>query len=329
MKTVVTGGGGFLGRRIVERLLAEGEAVRVVGRGAYPDLEARGIECVRADLAERDAARRALEGAGAVIHCAAKAGVWGPRAEYERCNVQATRAVLEACRAHGIERLVHTSTPSVCFDGADQRGASELPYARRFLAHYPRTKAAAERAVLAANGPSLATIALRPHLLFGPGDPHLVPRLLARAEAGRLAVVGDGRNEVSLTYVDDAAHAHVCALRALVAGAPCAGRAYFVANVESVRLWEWIAALLERLGRPALRRRIPLGAAWTAGALCEVLWRALARPGEPPMTRFVALQLARSHTYDVSPLARDLGYVEQVGLARGTDRLVESLRRVD
>lgn len=325
MKVVVTGGGGFLGRRVVEQLVSGGETVRVVGRGAQPDLAARGIECVRADLGERDQALRALRGADAVIHCAAKAGVWGPRAEYERCNVLATRHVLEACRVHGIARLVHTSTPSVCFDGRDQHGASELPTARRFLAHYPRTKAEAERAVLAANGPELATVALRPHLIFGPGDPHLVPRLVARAEAGRLAVVGDGRNEVSLTYVDDAAHAHVCALRALGRGARCAGRAYFVANAEPVRLWEWIGRLLERLGRPAPRQRVPLGVAWTAGALCELAWLALARPGEPPMTRFVALQLARSHTYDVGPLARDLGYAEQVGLVRGTDRLVASL----
>lgn len=321
MRVAVTGGGGFLGRRVVELLADAGHTVRVVGRSRYADLEQRGLDCVQADLSDRAQALRALEGVEAVVHCAAKAGVWGPREEYERANVDATRHVLEAARTHGIARLVHTSSPSVCFDGRDHVRVAEAPYPARYLAAYPATKAAAERLVLAANDARLATVALRPHLIFGPGDPHLVPRLIDRAAAGKLAVVGSGTNRVSLTYVDDAAWAHVDALGALAPGAACAGRAYFVANAEDVVLWDWVRDLLRHVGVPAPRRRVPLPVAYAAGAAAEAVWRATARSGEPPMTRFVALQLARTHTYDVAPLERDLGHRERFGVRAGTERL--------
>lgn len=321
----VTGGAGFLGRRVVELLLEEGYRVRSISRGDYPDLAAMGVECVRADLADPERAASSVAGVDAVVHCAAKAGVWGPRAGFERANVDATRNVIEACLRHGVGRLVHTSSPSVCFDGRDHRSAGDLPLATRFLAAYPETKARAERMVLEANGPDLATVALRPHLIFGPRDPHLVPRLLERAGARRLAIVGDGTNEVSLTHVDNAAGAHVDALRALAPDAPCAGRGYFVANQEPVRLWEWIAEVLERTGRPPIRRRVPLALARTLGAACELLWTVGRLAGEPPMTRFVALQLARSHSYDLSGLREDVGYVERVSLREGTEAMLASL----
>jgi len=321
VRALVTGGGGFLGRRIVELLLERGDEVTSVSRGRYPQLEALGAGCLQADLADRRATLDAIQGAEVVFHVAAKAGVWGPRREYERTNVLATRHVIEACRAAGVGRLVFTSSPSVCFDGRDHlRAGNDLPYAEHYLAHYPRTKAEAERAVLAANGGELATVALRPHLIFGPRDPHLLPRLVARAERGRLAVVGSGENEVSVTYVDNAAWAHLDAAQALAPGAACAGRAYFVAGAEPVRLWDWIADLLQRLDKPAVRRRVPSTVARAAGAVCELLWRVARLRGEPPMTRFLALQLARSHSYDLGPIERDLGYRERVGMPEALER---------
>lgn len=323
MRAVVTGGGGFLGRRLVLMLLADGAEVTSISRVSYPELEALGVRCVQADLSQADGFADAIQGADVVFHVAAKAGYWGPRAGYWKANVEGTRNVLEACRLGGVRRLVYTSSPSVCFDGREHVEASnDLPHATRFLAAYPASKAAAENLVLAANGPDLATVALRPHLIFGPGDPHLIPRLVQRARAGKLVIVGDGRNRVGLTHVDNAAHAHICAARALEPGAACAGRAYFVTNEESVVLWEWIAALLERLGVAPPRRRLPLVAARALGALAEFAWLALRLSGEPPMTRFVALQLATTHTYDMQPARRDLGYEEQVGMAEATDRLV-------
>jgi nucleoside-diphosphate-sugar epimerase len=328
LKVAVTGGGGFLGRRIVEMLREEGTRVLSISRGHYPELEALGVECRQADLSDKSAIRAALEGADAVIHVAAKAGVWGKRSEFMATNVTGTENVLAACAALGIGRLVYTSSPSVCFDGQDHLDASnDLPRARRFLSPYPESKALAEALVLDANSPQLATVALRPHLIFGPRDPHLVPRLLESAEQGRLARIGDGRNRVSLTHVDNAAFAHVCALRALGPEAPCAGQAYFVCNRQAVVLWDWINGLLKQLKRAPVTRSLPLSLACAAGAVCEAAWTLLPLKGEPPMTRFVALQMARSHSYDLGPLERDLGYREKLDMATATAHLVADLRR--
>jgi nucleoside-diphosphate-sugar epimerase len=323
VRVVVTGGGGFLGRRIVERCLERGDEVTSVSRGAYPELEALGVRCVRADLADPSPTHGALEGAELVFHVAAKAGVWGPRRAYVRANVTATENVLAACLAHGVPRLVYTSSPSVCFDGQDHLNAGpDLPYPASYLAHYPSTKAAAERRVLAANGADLATVALRPHLIIGPRDPHLVPRIVARARSGRLRIVGSGDNLVSLTHVDNAAEAHLVAAAALEPGAACAGRAYFVGNEEPVRLWDWLNEVLEGLGVEPVRRRVSARTAYGLGALCEGLWTVLRLGGEPPMTRFVAAQLSTSHTYDLGEFQRATGYRELVRTAEATRRLI-------
>lgn len=311
-RALVTGGGGFLGRALTLQLLAAGGAVRVLGRSPYPDLAAQGVECRQGDVADEAAVAAACQGCEVVYHTAALAGVWGPTASYERTNVQGTRAVLRGCRAAGVPRLVFTSSPSVVAgaDGHGHEGADETtPYPGRYLADYPRTKATSEREVLAANGPDLATCALRPHLIVGPGDPHLLPRVIARARAGKLRIVGDGRNRVDLTWVEDAARAHLQAAGALARpGSPAAGRAYFLGQGEPIELWPWIDALLARLGLPPVTRRVSYRKARAAGAVLEAVWRVLRLGGEPPMTRFVADQLATSHWFDITAARRDLGY---------------------
>ncbi|MEM9380934.1 MAG: NAD-dependent epimerase/dehydratase family protein [Planctomycetota bacterium] len=329
---LVTGGGGFLGGAIVDALLARGADVASVSRGRYPALEQKGVATLQADLATGGQALASLlreRRVDTVFHCAARPGVWGPAPAYVAANVTATENVIAACREADVPRLVFTSSPSVVFGGEDHVNAGpDLPYPVRYLAHYPRTKAISERAALAANGEGLATVALRPHLIFGPGDPNLVPRLLERADAGRLRVVGDGTSEVSLTFVENAAAAHLAAADALAAdgpGAACAGRAYFVNNEEPVRLWQWIDRVLEGTGRAPVRRRISPGVAYVAGALLEGAWRLLGRRNaEPPMTRFVALQLATSHSYDMGPFreAVDGRYVEPVPLDEATERTI-------
>ena len=328
-RALVTGGGGFLGGAIVRQLLAEGWAVRSFSRSDYPALRELGVETVRGDLAHLAAISHAAEGCEAIFHVAALAGVWGRKQDYEQANVIGTRNVLEAALRAKAQRFVHTSSPSVCFDGKDHlRAGNDLPYSKKWLAHYPESKAAAERLALAANGKGgLATVALRPHLIFGPGDPHLIPRLLDRARAGRLAIVGNGENEVSLTFVENAAAAHLDAALALEVGpqAPCAGKAYFVAQEEPVRLWDWVNGLLEALGEAPVARRVPRRLAFCAGALCELAWNTLPLAGEPPMTRFVALQLARSHSFDLDPLRRDVGYRERVDMRTATERLLAFL----
>ena len=326
---LVTGGTGFLGRRLVERLLAAGRPVTVLGRTPAPDLEKRGVRFIRASLDDASAVTAACAGISTIFHTAAKVGVWGRYDDFYRTNVLGTRALLAGARAHGVARFVHTSTPSVVFNGQALANADEsLPLTTACPSPYPLTKALAEREVLAANSASLRTVALRPHLIWGVGDPHLVPRVLARARAGRLRIVGDGQNTVDMVHVDNAVDAHLLAEQALADSQPSAasGRAYFITNGEPVRLWEWINALLNALGEPPVTRKISLGTASTIGAVCETAWRLLPLRGEPPMTRFIAAELAKDHWFNLAAARRDLGYTPRVTMAAGTAELVASLR---
>ena len=334
---LVTGGTGFLGRRLVERLLAAGRSVAVLGRTPASDLERRGVSFIRAALDDAAAVSAACAGVETVFHVAAKVGVWGRYDDFFRTNVLGTRALLEGCRAHGVRRLVFTSTPSVVYNGRDLAAADEsLPLTTECPSPYPLTKAIAEREVLAANSDRLRTVALRPHLIWGPGDPHLVPRILARARAGRLRIVGDGRTRVDMVHVDNAADAHLLAEQGLTGchllddkgqGARRAdGRAFFITNGEPVVLWEWINELLRGLGERPVTKRISLRSAAAIGAACEAAWRVLRLSGEPPMTRFVAAELAKDHWFDIAAARRDLGYTPRVTMAEGTAALIASLQ---
>jgi nucleoside-diphosphate-sugar epimerase len=327
MRVLVTGGTGFLGRAVVERLAARGDTVRVLSRGhRATDLPA-GVEFHRGDVAELSAVGNAAAGCDLVVHTAALAGLAGPRADYERANVLGTRNVVEACRRHRVPRLVHTSTPSVVFDGSDMEGVDEsVPLARRFEAWYPETKAEAEREVLAANGEGLSTVALRPHLVWGPGDHHLVPRLLARARAGQLALVGDGSNRVDATYIDNAADSHLAAAGRLAPGAPCAGRAYFITDGSPLPLRELMDRILAAGGLPPVTRSVSPTVAVVLGWVLESIHSLLRRPGEPRMTRFLARELSTAHWFDIGAARRDLGYEPRVTLDEGMERLEAWLR---
>jgi nucleoside-diphosphate-sugar epimerase len=330
---LVTGGTGFLGRRIVERLLSQGRSVRVLARTPAPDLEARGVRFIRGAVEDPQTAESACAGTGTVFHVAAKVGVWGRYADYYSVNNLGTRAILEGCRKAGVPRLIYTSTPSVVYNGRDLAGADEsLPLTTTCPCPYPLTKAIAEREVLEANSPGMRTVSLRPHLIWGPGDPHLIPRILDRARSGRLRIVGLGRNRVDMVHVENVVDAHLLAEASLSAGLgtdlqPSAcGRAYFITNGEPVLLWDWINTLLASLGRPPVTRRISLPAATAIGAACEAAWRILPLSGEPPLTRFVAAELARDHWFDISAARRDLGYSPRISMAAGTAGLVEWIK---
>lgn len=327
MKVLVTGGGGFLGGAIIEQLLARGMDVRSISRGKYPALEARGVECIQADLSNANAVTAATEGCDAVIHTAAKAGVWGDYDEYFDANVTGTRNVILACKAHAVPKLVYTSTPSVTFAGDDEDGVDEsMPYAENFLCHYAATKAQAERDVLAANGGTLSTVALRPHLIWGPGDHHLVPRVIARAKAGKLKLVGSGKNRVDATYIDNAAAAHLCALDVLSPDASCAGKAYYISNDEPIPMAELLNRILGAGGLPQVTRSVPPTVAYFAGATLEKVYGALGKKEEPIMTRFVARQLATAHWFNISGAKRDLGYRPSVNMDEGMRRLANWLK---
>lgn len=329
MDTVlITGGGGFLGRAIARRLVAQGKQVRSLCRTRHDQLDHWGIEQIEGDVAEIDTVEKACEGVDAVFHTAAKAGVWGNWQDFYRTNVLGTRNIIAACRKHRIPILIHTSSPSVVFDGSNMEGVDEsTPYPLQYHAAYPQTKAMAEKEVLNAVRDGLQAIILRPHLIWGPEDNHLVPRILERAE--KLAIIGDGSNRVDVLYIDNAAHAHVLAAEKLQENPLLSGNIYFISQGVPVNLWEMINRILEAGGKKPVSRRIPAAAAYVAGACLEGFYRLLGFQQEPRLTRFVARELATSHWFDISAAIRDLGYEPKVSIEEGLDRLKQWLQQGD
>jgi 2-alkyl-3-oxoalkanoate reductase len=327
MFALVTGAGGFLGQYIVEQLLARGDRVRALARGQYPELERLGVECVRADLRDARATSAACRGVDVVFHAAGVAGIWGPWDHYYGINYLGTKNIIAGCQTHNVSRLVYTSSPSVTFDGNPQEGVDETaPYPKRWLCHYPHSKALAEQAVLAAGGNALLTCALRPHLIWGPRDRHLIPRLISRARIGQLRRVGDGTNRIDMVYVENAAHAHLQAADALKPGSPVAGGVYFVSQGEPVNCWRWIDEVLALTGIAPVERSISLKAAWRLGAALEFAYRVLGLSAEPRMTRFLAAQLGTSHFFDIGRARHDFGYHPKISTSEGMRRLGETLR---
>lgn len=327
MKALVTGGGGFLGRYIVEQLVARGDSVRTFNRGDYPELRPLGVETLRGDLQDREATIAACQGVDVVFHVAAVAGIWGKWDHFYGINVVGTRHVLEGCREHGVGRLVFTSSPSATFAGAQEGVDESAPYPARWLCHYSCTKAMSEQDVLGAHGlGGLATCALRPHLIWGPRDNQLVPRMLARARAGKLRRVGSGKNLIDITYVENAADAHLLAADQLSLDGPIGGQAFFISQGEPVNCWQWINELLELAGLPPVNRSISARSAWHAGAACEAAYKLLRVEREPPMTRFLAAQLAEPHYFDIARARQLLGYEPRVTTAEGMQRVTADLR---
>ncbi|MEO6366147.1 MAG: 2-alkyl-3-oxoalkanoate reductase [Luteimonas sp.] len=329
MKILVTGGGGFLGHALCRGLVERGHHVSSFNRGRYAPLDALGVPQVQGDLADRDAVIDAAKSHDAIFHSAAKAGAWGSYASYHAANVTGTDNVIAACRTHGIGQLVYTSTPSVTHRATHpvEGGSAEtVPYGEHFKAPYAATKKIAELAVLAANDADLATIALRPRLIWGPGDNQLLPRLVQRAKAGRLRFVGDGDNLIDTTYIDNAAQAHFDAFAHLSPDAACAGRAYFISNGEPKPVRDIVNGLLQAAGAPQVAKTIPFGVAYAIGMACEAAWTLLPLRGEPPMTRFLAEQLSTTHWYDMTPATRDFGYVPRISIAQGMEHLSASFQ---
>ncbi|GJM10827.1 MAG: 3-beta hydroxysteroid dehydrogenase [Lysobacteraceae bacterium] len=322
MKVLVTGGGGFLGGAIVRQLLSRGDQVRSFARSDYPSLRKLGVDVVCGDLSDTAAVSNAIGGCDAVIHVAARAGIWGSRQQFWEPNVNGSQNVLDACRSHGIRRLVFTSSPSVVHgDGAIEGGDESLPYPERFLAPYPESKAEAERRILSANDDELTTVALRPHLIWGPHDPQFLPRLIEKSRTGKLALIGDGSNLVDTTYIEDAARAHLLALDRATPDAACAGKPYFITQGSPMPIRHILNGLLNAVGEPKVTRSIPSALAYPLGAALEVSFRMLGKQQEPPMTRFLAHQLSTAHWYDISAAQRDLDYAPAISIAEGLSQL--------
>ena len=324
MRMLVTGGSGFVGSALCRRLHALGHDVIALARRPSPGLAAAGIRTVCHDLsapADDSTLAGMFAGVGCVFHTAAHVKMWGPREAFRAGNVVATGNVVAACREAGVPRLVFTSSPSVVATSAGLRGVDESqPYPAHFEAFYPETKAEAERSVLAAHGPELRSIALRPHLIFGPGDTNLVPTILARARAGRLVQVGDGSNLVDLTFIDDCVEAHVLAAAALEERPSAGGRAYFISQGTPVPLWAWIARVLELHGVAPVRRKISARLARALATVAETTWRTCRLRSDPPLTRFLAEEMATDHYFDLSAARRELGYAPSLTVWEATER---------
>ena len=319
---LVTGGGGFLGKAIVKRLVEAGENVRSFSRSFYPELKSIGVDQIQGDIGDNAAVIKACNGIQTVFHVAAKPGIWGNYKNYYRTNVSGTKNVIEACNIHNISRLVYTSSPSVVFNGMDMKGVDEsVPYSDHFHSHYPKTKAIAEQLVVSASTDKLRTIILRPHLIWGPEENNFVPRIIAKA--GWLKVVGNGRNLVDTVYIDNAADAHILAAENLDKNPDISGNVYFISQDEPVLLWGLINAILKAAGLGPVKGSIPKQMAWLLGAAFEFLYKILHIKKEPPMTRFVAYELATSHWFDISAAKRDLGYSPRVSTKEGL-RLLEN-----
>jgi nucleoside-diphosphate-sugar epimerase len=320
---LVTGGGGFLGQAIVRQLVERGDTVSTINRSDYPELAESGVTCHRGDIADRDAVMAAVDGVEAVIHVAAKAGPGLHAPDFVAANVIGTGNVIEACRRHGVGILVHTSSPSVVHAGGDIEGGDEsLPYPEHFPAPYPATKAEAERLALAANGEALKVCALRPHLIWGPGDNQLLPRLIEKNRAGRLKLPRPDKR-IDTVYIDNAARAHVLALDNLAGPATAAGRAYFISNGEPKPVGEMLSRLLEAAGETPRLGHVSPGVAMAAATAVEWAWRALRRRSDPPLSRFVVEHLATAHWFDLAAARRDLGYEPVVGIDAGLERLAQ------
>lgn len=317
---LVTGGGGFLGGAIVRRLVARGDKVISFSRGFYHDLDTLGVKQIQGNISDKTAVEKACRGVDLVFHVAAKPGVWGHYSDYYSTNVTGTQNVISGCIRHQVSRLVYTSSPSVIFDGTDMEGVDEsTPYPDTYCAHYPETKAIAETCVRNATGDNLMTVILRPHLIWGPRDTHLAPRIIARAK--RLVRVGNGRNLVDTIYIDNAAEAHILAADMLRKNPELSGNVYFISQDEPMPAWAMINAILKAAGLDPVKRSIPRQAAWVIGAIFEIIYRTFDIDGEPQMTRFLADELASAHWFNISAAKRDLGYFPRVSTQEGLRHL--------
>lgn len=324
MNVLVTGGGGFLGSYIVKELLKRNHTVKNLSRNSYVSLEEQGVETYKVDLSNPDSLDKVdFNEFDYIIHVAAKAGVWGSYSSYYNANFLATKNIVEkAKKADKLKGIIYTSTPSVVFGEDDIMGGDEsMAYPKKYYTHYAKTKSMAESLLLEANDASLKTLAIRPHLIWGPGDPHLFPRLIAKAKSGDLRQVGDGENIVDIVYVENAAIAHVDAMEALETKQNLGGEAYFIGQDEPVKLWDFLNTVLLRADIEKIDDRISYKAAYYIGAVLEFIYKlfGIISP-EPKMTRFVAMQLAKSHYFSHQKARDDFGYSCKVSTEEGLNR---------
>ena len=324
-KVLVTGGGGFLGSAIIRRLIDRGDDVRSLARNAYSALADMGVDQIQGDISNPETVARACDNRDLVFHVAAKPPPWGKYDDYYRTNVTGTENIINSCLDQKISRLVYTSTPSVVFNGKDIEGANEsMPYPKKFSTHYARTKAIAEQLVVKASLNKLKTIILRPHKIWGPGDHQILARLVAKSK--KLKQIGDGENLIDVTYIDDAADAHILAADKLKENPDLSGNIYFISQGEPVLAWYMVNEFLKAAGCSPVKKSVPFRVAWVAGALLELIYKILQLPNEPYITRFLAETVSQSNWFSITAAKKDLGYSPKITIAEGLKELEDWLR---
>ena len=324
-KVLVTGGGGFLGKAIVRRLVDRGDQVRSLARNFYPELEKMGVDQIQGDISDSETVARACDNRTIVYHVAAKPPPWGRYADYHQTNVVGTQNVIDSCLDQNQSNLIFTSTPSVVHNGKDIEGADEsMPYPKKFSGHYAKTKAIAEQLVVKAARNKLKTIILRPHKIWGPGDNQILTRLVARAH--KLKQIGHGNNLIDVTYIDDAADAHILAADKLKAHPGLSGNIYFISQGEPVLAWYMVNEFLKAAGCSPVKKSVPFRIAWVTGALLEVIYKVLHLSKEPYITRFLVETVSQSNWFTINAAKRDLGYTPQISIDEGLRRLEEWLK---
>lgn len=310
-KYLVTGGAGFIGGNIAKALAQRGDAVITVSRGTYPHLKELGIEHHSLDISTLPKElEKLLVGVDAVFHVAAVVKMWGKYDEFYQGNVEATRYLLECAKRARVPRFIFTSSPSVIAHGKDLRGVDERqPYPDHFDAYYPETKAIAEQLVIHAHDPiGISTIVLRPHLVFGPGDNHIIPLITERARQGKLVQIGEGKNIVDFTFIDDCVNAHLCADRALQKDSSVGGQPYFITQGDPVPMWWWINEVIKKNNLPVLTKKVSKRAALFLSKLSETFYKIFPFLGIPRLTKFLILELSTDHYFDITAAKEKLGY---------------------
>lgn len=315
MRVLVTGATSLVGRAVVTRLHDQGDVVTVFQRRP----SGLGTAEHLGDVADRSAVATAMEGAEAVVHLAGRVAATGSWSRFEETNVRGTQNAIDAAREAGVGRFVHVSSPSVAHGGRSLVGAAAgAADPERARGHYARSKAQAELVALAADSPDLAVVAVRPHLIWGPGDSQLVDRIVSRARAGRLAIVGSGAALIDSTYIDNAADALIAALdRSPALG----GRALVVTNGQPRPVRELLNRIVMAAGIEPPRIKVPYTVARTGGLVVERIWESRGREDDPPMTSFLAEQLGTAHWFDQRETRRALGWEPAVSLDEGFRRL--------
>ena len=322
MKIFVTGGGGFLGNAIVQQLLQEGYEVVSYSRIKHNTLEKPRILQNQGNVADFEKLNTAMRGCEAVFHVAAKTGIWGSYNSFYETNVTGTENIIKACIELGIPHLVYTSSASVVYHGSSEGKNESLLYPKKFYAPYPQTKAIAEQAVLNANSPGLITCALRPHLVWGPGDTHFLTRLQTRRRKDQLRLLGNKQYLIDTLFIDNAVNAHLQVLKKMQTNpVPVAGKAYFISQDEPISIRSFTNRLLDTMGLPPVIKTMSPGFALFAGWLSQNVFSLLKIRKEPVLTVFLARQLSSSHWYDISAAKRDFGYMPAISIDEGMNRL--------